>query len=83
VFRADAALVKPAIFNALEKPGVKYAIHIPANENLERDVAELQQRPAGRPSHRPIEWYKSFLYKAASWTTARRVVAKIEHHAGV
>jgi hypothetical protein len=27
-------------------------------------------------------WYKGFLYKAASWNTARRVVAKVEHHAG-
>ena len=26
--------------------------------------------------------YKSFLYQAASWTTARRVVAKVEFHAG-
>ena len=54
----------------------------PANENLERDVAELLPRLVGRPSHKPIVWYKSFLYKAASWTTARRVVAKVEHHAG-
>jgi hypothetical protein len=45
-------------------------------------VAELLPRPVGRPSHKPIVWYKSFLYKAASWTTARRVVAKVEHHAG-
>ncbi len=62
--------------------GVKYAIRIAANENLERDVAELLPRPAGRPSHKPIVWYKSLLYKAASWTAARRVVAKVEHHAG-
>ncbi len=61
---------------------MKYAIRIPANENLERDVAELLPRPVGRPSHKPIVWYKSFLYQAASWTTARRVVAKVEHHAG-
>ena len=27
-------------------------------------------------------WYKSFLYQAASWTTARRVVAKVEFHCG-
>jgi hypothetical protein len=27
-------------------------------------------------------WYKGFLYRAASWTTARRVVAKVEFHAG-
>ena len=44
-------------------------------------MAELLSRPVGRPSHKPIVWYKSFLYKAASWTTARRVVSKVEHHA--
>jgi len=81
-FRADAAFAKPEIYEALEERGVKYAIRIPANENLERDVAELLPRPVGRPSHKPIVWYKGFLYRAASWTTARRVVAKVEHHAG-
>jgi hypothetical protein len=81
-FRADAAFAKPEIYEALEQRGVKYAIRVPANENLERDVAELLPRPVGRPSHKPIVWYKSFLYKAVSWTTARRVVAKVEHHAG-
>jgi Transposase DDE domain group 1 len=33
-------------------------------------------------SHKPVVWYKGFLYQAASWKTARRVVAKVEHHAG-
>ena len=27
-------------------------------------------------------WYEGFLYQAASWKTARRVVAKVEFHAG-
>jgi hypothetical protein len=27
-------------------------------------------------------WYKGFLYQAASWKTAHRVVAKVEFHAG-
>jgi len=45
-------------------------------------VAELLLRPVGRPSHKPTVWYKGFLYRAASWKTARRVVAKVEHHAG-
>ena len=36
----------------------------------------------GRPSHKPVVWYKSFLYQAASWKTARRVEVKVEHHAG-
>lgn len=36
----------------------------------------------GRPNHKPVVWYKSFLYRAASWKTARRIVAKIEFHCG-
>jgi hypothetical protein len=82
VFRADAAFAKPEIYEALEKRGVRYAIRIPANDNLERDIAELLTRPVGRPSYKPIVWYKGFLYQAASWKTARRVVAKVEFHAG-
>ena len=38
VFRADAAFAKPEIYEALEERGVKYAIRIPSNENLERDT---------------------------------------------
>jgi len=82
VFRADAAFAKPEIYEALEERSVKYAIRIPANDSLERDIAELLTRPVGRPSHKPLFRYKSFLYQAASWTTARRVVAKVEFHSG-
>jgi hypothetical protein len=81
VFRADAAFAKPEIYEALEERGVKYAIRIPANDSLERDIADLLTQPVGRPSHKPVVWYKGFLYQAASWKTARRVVAKVEHHA--
>ena len=35
----------------------------------------------GRPSDKPIVWFKGFLYQVASWKTARRVVAKVEFHA--
>jgi hypothetical protein len=80
--RGHPAFAKPEIHEALEERGVKYAIRIPANENLERDIAELLTRPVGRPSHKPVVWYKGFLYRAASWKTARRVVAKIEFHFG-
>jgi len=82
VFRADAAFANPEIYEALEERGVKYAIRLPANDSLERDIAELLTRPVGRPSHKPVVWYKSFLYQAASWKTARRVVGKLEFHFG-
>jgi len=81
-FRADAAFAKPEIYEALEERGVTYAIRIPANDSLERDIAELLTRPVGRPSQKPVVRYKGFLYQAASWKTARRVVAKVEFRVG-
>jgi hypothetical protein len=82
VFRADAAFAKPELYEALEERDVKYAIRLPANDNLQRNITELLTRPAGRPSHKPVVQYKSFLYQAASWTMVRRVVAKVEFHCG-
>jgi hypothetical protein len=65
-FRADAAFAKPEIYEALEKRGVEYAIRIPSNDGLERDIAELLTRPVGRLSHKPVMWYKGFLYQLAA-----------------
>ena len=31
---------------------------------------------------KPVVWYEGFLYQAASWKMARRVVAKVEFHFG-
>ena len=36
----------------------------------------------GRPTKKPLVEYKGFLYQAAGWKTARRVVARVEHHPG-
>jgi hypothetical protein len=49
---------------------------------LRPDIAELLPRPVGRPTTRPLVEYKNFLYQAASWKKAHRVVAKVEHHQG-
>ena len=81
-FRADAAFAKPAIYEAMEERGVDYAIRVPANASLEWEIADLLFRPPGRPSQKPLVRYKSFHYQAGSWTLPRRVVAKVEHHAG-
>ena len=62
VFRADAAFAKPEIYEALEEREVKYAIRIPANDSLQRDIEELLTRPVGRPSKKPLVEFKGFLY---------------------
>ncbi len=66
----------------LEGEGFRYAIRIKANAVLERKIAHLLTRPVGRPSRRPKVFYHSFRYRAGSWDQARRVVAKVEWHAG-
>jgi len=82
VVRADAAFARPEIYEALEHRGVRYAIRLPANDVLERQIEDLLTRPRGRPSHVPLVRYRSFQYQAASWGRPRRVIAKIEHHLG-
>src|SRR6266852_958715 len=56
-FRGDAAFAKPELYEALEEREVKYAIRLPANDNLQRKITELLTQPVFR--------FKSFLYQAA------------------
>ena len=81
-FRADAVFAKPEIYEALEQRDVDYAIRMPANKSLALDIEDILFRPPGRPSRKSWVRYKSFRYQAKSWTTPRRIVAKVEHHRG-
>jgi len=75
-------LRKPDLYEALEERGAKYAIRIPANDCLMRDIAELLTRPVGRPAYKPVVWYKGFLYRASKLDDGTEGVAKVEFHAG-
>ncbi len=81
-FRGDAAFASPKLMTVLEAEGYRYAIRLKANAVLERQVAHLLKRPVGRPSKKPKVFYHSFHYQAKSWDRGRRVVAKVEWHAG-
>jgi hypothetical protein len=65
-----------------EAEGYRYASRLRANYVLERQVPHVLKRPVGRPSKRPKVFYHAFRYQAKSWDRSRRVVAKIEWHAG-
>ena len=81
-FRGDAAFANPALYRVLEKEGYRYVIRLKANAVLEREIEHLLKRPVGRPSRKPKVFYHSFQYQAKSWHQPRRVVAKVEWHAG-
>ncbi len=81
-FRGDAAFADPKMYCYLEAEGYFYTIRLKGNQVLHGNVEHLLARPVGRPPKKPIILYHSFRYQAASWDIARRVVAKIEWHAG-
>jgi hypothetical protein len=81
-FRGDAAFAAPRLFRLLEQESYWYAIRLKTDAVLERQIAHLMKRPVGRPPMKPKVFYHSFRYQAKSWDRARRVVAKLEWHAG-
>jgi len=80
--RADAAFARPQVYQCLEQEGFLYAIRLPANAVLQREIDHLLTRPVGRPPKHPIICYRDFRYQAGSWERARPVVAKVEWHQG-
>ena len=81
-FRGDAAFASPDIYEFLEDAGFLYAIRLKANKVLQERIAHLLIRPVGRPPNHVRRYYANFSYKAGSWGTKRRVVAKVEWHPG-
>ena len=60
-FRADAAFAKPDIYEYLEERHVLYAIRLPCNEVLQREIVPLLRRPVGRPPKRLVILYDGLL----------------------
>ncbi len=79
-FRGDAGFANPEVYLFLEAEGYLYAIRLPSNDVLQREIQHLMTRPVGRPPAQPLVLFHDFYYRAASWDKARRVVAKVEWH---
>lgn len=81
-FRADAGFTRPEIYEYLEEHAFRYAIRLPANAVLEREIEPYLERPEELEPGHPVVTYHDFTYPAGTWDRPRRVVAKIEWHAG-
>jgi hypothetical protein len=82
LFRGDAAFANPDTYDYLESESYGNAIRLPANDILWREIEPLMTSPVGRPPKAPIVQYHEFVYQAAAWNHARRVIAKVEWHRG-
>ncbi len=81
-FRGDAAFGIPELCRFLEAEPFSYSIGLKANPVLGGKIEHLLARPIGRASQQPKVFYYSCQYLAESWQQARRVVVKVEWHAG-
>jgi hypothetical protein len=55
---------------------------LPANAVLGRELEPHLARPEGLEPGQPVVTYHDFAYQAGTWDRPRRVVSKIEWHAG-
>jgi hypothetical protein len=73
LFRADTALAKPEVYQFLEARSVGYAIRLPRNEPLERQIAPLKRPEAEAPS-RPIVPIHDFTHqKIGMWHNSVKI----------
>jgi len=81
--RGDAAFAGPGLYVFCEKNRVIYFIRISSNNALKKLIRPHLARPAGRPPKSGVQTKVVELrYQAESWDRPRRVVCKIEWHAG-
>ena len=81
-FRGDAGFARPEIYEYLEEHDFLYAIRLPANAVLRREIEPYQARPEMLEPGQPVVTYHDFAYRAGTWDRSRRVVSKVEWHAG-
>jgi len=82
LFRGDAGFARPEVYEYLEQEEYEYAIRLPANQVLHREIEPLLSQRENPEPGRPVVVYHDFQYQAGTWNKPRRVVAKIEWHAG-
>ncbi len=81
--RGDAAFARPEVYEYSERERITYFIRLPSNQVLHSLIDEHMARPVGRPPKSGIQVkLVDFRYRAQTWDRERRVVAKIEWHAG-
>jgi hypothetical protein len=84
VFRGDSHFCSPELMKLIEaESDIYYVTGLTGNKKINKDVANklneakaLYKKSADKKT---VKLYHSFYYKAGSWASSKRVIAKIEH----
>jgi hypothetical protein len=81
--RGDSYYSCPAVFDFCEDNDIKYVLGFKSLSPLAREVKPLVEEASLRFNQEahPIKMFTEALYKAKSWSMARRVIAKVEYNA--
>jgi hypothetical protein len=83
LLRADSYYACPAVYDFCEENDMKYILGFKALSPLQKEIKPLLQEMSLRFNleGQPLRMFTEILYKAQSWSKARRVIAKIEYNA--
>lgn len=83
LLRADSYYACPAVYDFCEENDMKYILGFKELSPLQREVKPFLQEAAWRFNleGQPVRMFTEILYKAQSWSKARRVIAKVEYNA--
>jgi len=83
ILRGDSYYSCPEVFDFCEENDMKYVLGFKPLSPLLRQVKPLVKETALRfeQEKQPVRMFTETLYKAQSWTKARRVIAKVEYNA--
>ena len=81
LLRADSHYGTPEVLALCESLGLHYVFGLSKNARLREHVQTLEASTAARYARKPgekLRRFKSFSYAARSWSTERRVIARVE-----
>lgn len=83
IIRADSGFCRHRMLSWLDRHGVGYIVGLAKNPRLNALARPLIERAQAefKASGRTGRVFGDFLYAAATWSAARRVIARIEHSA--
>lgn len=82
IFRGDSAFARNRILHWCEHNNVSYITGISGNSTLKKQAKSLEEKAEKQfeINQEKQRLFEEYTYQAKSWKTARKVIAKAEHH---
>ena len=82
IFRGDSAFARKRILHWCEHNNISYITGVSGNATLKKYAQALEEKAEKQfeATNEKQRLFETYTYQAKSWKTARKVIAKAEHH---